>query len=356
MTAANTASNRPEFAAKAAPVDIRATLPARENVFVMLFPKGGRTLSLPKGADGKPMTDDAIWAMAGFKKGRQITDTLYTLVDETRELSGSPVEIWVNERKPKDIMRLMSVPDNDGVPQGNMGIVGSDVRDEFMNILGTSEARQQGARVSVDELVNLDVSRGGIAVLLPDWMNIQSLRELDGMDIVTKYPKLAEKFRKQIERKYGITMGQIRPRDGGTEDDILLDRNLNVIIDFVQSGKSAANRNLRVPFMSDAEWEAIRTGKSRFDDIDPKTMEKMPAVLQTSTGLLVRPNVQFTTEQERIGDVIQRRITQAIEKMKRAPATAPYKSFEERPLPTPRNRQAVDNSYGPHSAWTHHSI
>ncbi|MBU6236009.1 MAG: hypothetical protein KGQ41_09205 [Alphaproteobacteria bacterium] len=352
-----------EPAAKQEPISVGMTMDElrkvfgpRDSRFMIAFPKsGGRTLSLTKQVDGKTikMEDDEIFGLMGFTKGRRITDAIYELVDTTGVLSDSPVKIYVNERKPKDIARLLSTSDDNGVPMANLGVMGNDVRDEITNLMGTTEGRQQGLRLSLETRVELDVSRGGIALIVPEGMDFKNLRQMKGCDIVTKYPKLAEAFRKTIERKYGIVVGQVRPRDGGTEDDFLLDDSLKFVLDFVQSGGSSARRGLQVAFMNAAEWGEIKDGKKRFDKIPPAEMVEMDSVLQTSEGLLVRSYVRYTPEQQRICNEIERRMTEALVDLGYNPIQAAEIDDEKRPEPKERVRDVADTySYGPHSAWS----
>ncbi|MCB1539133.1 MAG: hypothetical protein H6865_01485 [Rhodospirillales bacterium] len=315
-------------------VDLRDALPVRDNIYQVLFPKGGRTLGMPKGYQ-----DRDFWNMAGFEIDRFLTPDFYRVRDVRRELGETPVEIWVNERKPADIVsRLaMAIPES-GISMGNIGFAGSDTIDEFEHQRKRGKLARQFARIPLEKIMDTQMSRGAICLLVPEKFNILSLDELQGVDATAKYFAIADKFARGLERKDGISLRFIREAKGGTEDDLLLaglrpdiSPYAFVDIDFVQSGKSAVERNLRIAFMDAAKWDAIKDGRMRFDDMSVDEMKAERGVLATSSGFLIRPRHQFTPAQERINDLFVARAQDAIQKLGRAPLR--FRDAEARPTP-----------------------
>lgn len=339
--------------------DLRDALPARENIFQIMFPTEGRTLGLPTDAAGNKRNDRDAWKMMGFEIDQMLTDRFYRLRDTRGVLSGSAMQIWVNERKPMDIVsRLAMANPETGWSLGNLGIAGSDTIDEFEQQRKAGKLDGQFARIPLERVMNTQLSRGAVCLLVPDKFNIQSLQELQDVDVTAKYFQTAKKFQKDLERNQRISIRFVREAKGGTEDDVLLfgyrqtgNKYAFGDIDFVQSGKSAVERKLRVAFMDSAKWDAIKNNELRFDELSEAEMREEKGVLFTSTGYLVRPQQQFTQAQEIVSSEITRRFKELVEGVRRTPTMIRAKEKRQGPeaFRAGQAQAYIVQGYGPHN-------
>lgn len=298
----------------------------RATEIFMALPKGGKTLG---------GSDAAFLQKAGFTAVEKLPR-----VDDYRLVDGPAFEqigVRVFESKPIDALHNMA----DGYI--DVAIVGLDVLKEFNRAVKGQKGKMQGV-----EIVNLDVAPCALVVCVREDSGITNAQQITGLKAATKYPKALTNW----AGANNVTQGDVVVRSGGIEGYHILDPEIKIICDMVESGASLVANGWKPLGIDDALWGDIKAERKKFSDLTMEEMQAISGVAVASRAALVRTPRRLSAEKEAAIATLIDRFKDASQQLGNKPVVKQKGVANQ--TGRPRRRRTVGGSvsgYGVHSKW-----
>lgn len=250
--------------------------PDRNTELWLGMPKNGRTLGVSQ--------QDFLKAAGIITPDRQLRIDNYILTKYGE--NQPPLGIRGFNLKPQMAIGYLSTGRLD------CALLGKDIVKEF-NLSFKNNPDKKGL-LQLSTLIDLDISRCVLTIAVKENDPAFKPRDLNGRNIVTKYPNLLARWATLNNVQFGNIITQIVNTGdlcGGIEESPLFNPSVTVIADIVQSGESLVRYGWKPLGMKEKDWAPIRQS---YIDSNPAILEKFcnlsSSKLDGIAGVILRSN------------------------------------------------------------------